>query len=133
MRWAIISDVKIVVVDNDRVIREFVKDVLAYSVNREVFAFENAVEAMGYMENENGPADVVVCNVEMPLDEGFDLISGIKREDPDKVCIAVSGNPSHGKRARELAADGFLAKPFGVSDLFDLVQQFIVGPLYEPV
>lgn len=131
MRWAIIRDVKIVVVDSDRVIREFVKDVLAYSVNREVFAFESVVDARGHMEADT--ADVVLCNVEMPLDEGFDLISGIKREDPDRVCIAVSGNPSHDKRARELAADGFLAKPFGVSDLFDLVQKFVVGPLCEPV
>ena len=42
MRAAIIPNVKIAVVDPDRLTREFIVNVMMYSVNREVLSFEDA-------------------------------------------------------------------------------------------
>lgn len=115
---------KIIVVDCDRMILDFVAEVLAYSVNREVLAFEGAGDALCHLD-EMG-ADIVVCSMELPGSEGADLVARVKEGKGDRVCIAMSSFAAHEKSAAELGADGFLAKPFGVSELFELVHRFVV-------
>jgi CheY-like chemotaxis protein len=39
----------------------------------------------------------------------------------------MSASPPDEKTSMELGADAFLAKPFTLQDLFDLVKQFVVG------
>jgi len=38
----------------------------------------------------------------------------------------MSSNPADEETARALKADAFLAKPFSVNDLFNIVQTFVI-------
>ncbi|MFZ5571736.1 MAG: response regulator [Thermodesulfobacteriota bacterium] len=125
-RGAIIPNVKIAVVDDDKPTREFVANVLMYCVNRVVLAFENGAALLAHLEDSNS-IDIVLSDVEMPQMDGLTLLSKFKQQYPDKICIIMSGNNEYEKDAKKLGADAFLAKPFKVNDLFDIVKMFVVG------
>jgi len=57
----------------------------------------------------------------------MELLEKMKDAFPDKICIVMSGNPLNEKPALEAGADGFLAKPFKLRDLFEIVQLFMQG------
>ena len=125
MRHAIIPNVKIAVVDHERLTREFVVNVMMYSVNREVLAFEDAAGIMAFF-NSGQSADLVITDVYLPDMSGLDLLKSIKKSSPHTFVIAMSANPADEKPSAELGADAFLAKPFVLQDLFAIVQKFVV-------
>ena len=46
---------------------------------------------------------------------------------PGIVFIAVSGMPERETALKGAGADAFLAKPFDIKDLFNIVQHYVVG------
>jgi DNA-binding NtrC family response regulator len=120
------TNVKFVVVDDDKLIRDFVTSVLMFSVNREVRSFSNGLSAWDYIEVPDN-ADIIVSDVDMPEMTGFELLAKIKKTNPEKKCIIMSGDPGNETAAKRLGADAFLAKPFSVDDLFEIVDTFVVG------
>ena len=96
-----------------------------YCVNRDVVSFGNSYSAWLYLENGEN-ADIVVSDADMPEMDGFELITRIKKKFPGKICILMSGNPANEKTAIDIGADAFLAKPFTLNDLFNIVQTFVV-------
>lgn len=107
-------------------------DVLAYSVNREVKSFDNATDAWAYIKDP-GSADIIVSDVDMPQMNGLELLKRVKTEYPKKICILMSSQPSHETTARQFGADAFIAKPFDINDLFDIVQSFVVEVNWKPL
>ena len=124
MRFAIIPNVKIAVVDEDVIIRDFVVSTLMYSVNREVLPFDNGFDAWIHFE-EAGFPDMVVADVNLEEIDGFTLLTKVKAQSAKTIVVMISDKPEHELTAKELGADAFLAKPFGVNALFDLVQRFV--------
>jgi DNA-binding NtrC family response regulator len=119
------------VVDDDPMTRDFTVDVLAYSVNREVKSFGNGVDAWSYIKDPES-ADIIVSEVDMPQMDGLELLKRVKSEYPQKICILMSSQPAHETAARQSGADAFLAKPFDINDLFEIVQNFVVEGSWKP-
>lgn len=107
-------------------------DVLAYSVNREVKSFGNAMDAWTYL-NDPESADIIVSDVDMPQMDGLELLKRVKTRYPKKICILMGSQPTHESAARQFGADAFIAKPFDISDLFDVVQAFVVEVNWKPL
>ena len=106
-------------------IRDFIVNVLMFCVNRDVVAFNNGSAAWSHLENPDS-ADIVLSDVEMPVMNGFELLTRIKQKDPNKKCILMSGVHDNETTAKQLGADAFLAKPFGMNALFKIVDTFVV-------
>jgi DNA-binding NtrC family response regulator len=119
------------VVDDDPMARDFTVDVLAYSVNREVKSFGNGADAWTYIKDPES-ADIIVSEVDMPQMGGLELLKRVKTEYPKKICILMSSQPGHETAARQSGADAFIAKPFDINDLFDVVQSFVVEGSWKP-
>ena len=130
---AIIANVKIAVIDEDVVVRDFIVSTLMYSVNRDVLTFDNGFDAWVYFE-ESGFPDMIVADVNLQEMDGLALVSKVKKTSSRTVVVLFSDSPKNEIKARERGADAFLAKPFGVNELFSLVQTFVVGqdPVREP-
>ena len=111
--------------DKDILAREFTVDVLEFCVNRSVKAFESGHEAWEYIRN-NGKAHIVLTEADLPEMSGFDLLANVKQRYPDKICIIMSQSHTHEKQAEELGADAFLAKPFYIDEIFELVQRYVI-------
>ena len=89
----------------------------------DVSSFEDGHKAWMALQDEDS-VDIVITDVNMPKMDGFELLNKIKEKDPEKPCIIMSAIPRYKKIAQDLRADGFLAKPFKISDLFKVVAQF---------
>ncbi len=126
MRDTILPNVKIAVVENDPLMRDFIVNVMMYSVNREVMAFEDGEGLRAYLR-AGGNLDLVIAEVQLPGISGLNLLQGIKKDYPPILFVSMSANPSDETPAAELGADAFLAKPFALQNLFDIIQQFVVG------
>ena len=111
--------------DKDRLAREFTVDVLEFCVNRSVKAFENGNDAWEYIRS-NGTDHIVITEADLPEMSGFDLIANIKKSFPDKTCIIMSQSHAYEKQAEEIGADAFLAKPFYVDEIFEIVQRYVI-------
>ncbi len=69
---------------------------------------------------------MIISDVDMPNMDGFELLEKVKDKNADTVFILMSGRPENEARAEGCKADAFLAKPFSINDLFDIVQTYIV-------
>ena len=74
-----IENVKIIVVENDPMIRQFMVDVLEFSVNREVIAFENGTDALRHLKTGNH-ADMIICSKDMHDMSGLELLGSAKKK-----------------------------------------------------
>ena len=98
---------------------------LTYCVNREVKSFDSTLSAWNYIEGGGG-ADIIISDVDMPGMSGLELLSKIKSKDPDKIVILMSGHAENEIKLKNSQANAFLAKPFQVDDLFNIVQCYVV-------
>jgi len=106
-------------------VKDFIVDVLEFSVNREVKSFDNGLKALRYL-NPSGDFDVVLAEAELPGLGGIELLKQIKKEWPDKISILMSSRIEDEKKAAGIGVDAYLAKPVGVKDLFAIVENFVV-------
>jgi CheY-like chemotaxis protein len=120
-----IPNVKIAVIDNDLLVRDFIVTVLMYCVNRDVLSFDNGLAAWRYIETNENP-DMIISEIDVPGLNGFELMAKFREKSPGKICLLMSDNPDNEELARNLGADAFLAKPVSVNDLFRVVQTFVV-------
>jgi len=125
LRLNIIQNVKIIVIEPDPMIREFVVDVLEFSVNRKVRSFENGQDALNFLTS-NGDADIIISEADLPGTPGLNFLSIVKEKWPDRICILMSSDSNNEKAAEALGLEACLSKPFGVKDLFAIVQKFVV-------
>ena len=125
VRRAIIPNVQIAVVDHEALTREFIVNVMMYSVNREILVFESVDGLQNFM-GQGKSVHMVLSAVHFPGKSGFELLRFLKKEKPQTYFVAMSANPADEIPATELGADAFLGRPFALKDLFDLVQRFVV-------
>lgn len=125
MRWTIIPNVQIAVVEDDPLVRDFVVDTLEFSVNRKIHTFDNGFAAWQFIQSAD-PPHIVFSDLHVPDIDGLELTARIKAVRPGIICILSSANPADESLAAAAGADAFVLKPYGVSDLFALVQTFVV-------
>ena len=126
MRGTIVPNVKIAVVEHEKLTREFIVNVMMYCVNREIMAFENGEGLLAYLQ-AGGNINLVLAETQLTGISGLNLLQSIKKSFPEIVFVTMSANPADETPASELGADAFLGKPFALRDMFDIVQQFVVG------
>lgn len=101
---------------------ELVKIVLAkrYRLMRAV----NGIEAVTFCEDEH--PDMVLMDIRMPDMNGLDATRIIKEVNPDVPIVALSAYAFDENIREALAAgcDEFMAKPFRVEDLMDIVEKY---------
>lgn len=109
---------KIVVIDDDRLVRDTLLNYLD----------DGEFDAVGAADGQKGlelvaehDPEVVVTDILMPNKEGMETISELKKAYPDIRIIAMSGQSWSGftsylDMASRLGADAVLAKPFTRKD-----------------
>ena len=111
-------------VEDDPLVRDFVVDAFEFSINRRIHTFDSGFTAWQYIQYAS-PVHIVFADIHVPEMDGIELTARIKATAPEIVCILASGNPTDASRAEAAGADAFLLKPYGISDLFALVQTFV--------
>jgi DNA-binding NtrC family response regulator len=111
---------KVLVVDDDRGIREMVALALA-SRGHDVFRAESATAARAVTARER--LDLVVCDIYMPGPTGLDLLADLQclASPPKVILMTARGTVETATLASRTGAFDYLAKPFDVSVLLERV------------
>jgi two-component system KDP operon response regulator KdpE len=106
---------KILVVDDEKPLREFVSRNLA-AREFQVFSAANGLEALAIFQNES--LDLIILDLMMPHMDGLETCKRIRQASTVPIIVLTAlGEESDKVAAFERGADDYLTKPFGVAEL----------------
>ena len=116
---------RLLVVDDDRVIRELVAEVLegeGYAVARAA----NGAEALGWLAERRRlgepPPTLILLDMRMPMMDGWTFAAEYRRSSgPRAPIVVMTAAADAAACAAEVGAEGVLAKPFGLDALLTAV------------
>ena len=109
---------KILVVDDDDLVRDAVGEMLA-AVGHPVLKLRDGQQALQALRRR--APDLVITDIRMPGLTGVDLCIAARNLYPDLPVIGMSGHATDDGREDLFA--GFLQKPFQMADLIDKVDE----------
>jgi two-component system response regulator HydG len=112
----LVNQLKILVIDDDGLMRDACKDTLARS-GHDIDLAESGTKGLALLNR--WAYDVVLLDLRMPEMDGMTVLRQIKEQDPETVVIVISGYGSvtSAVEAMKLGAFDFLPKPFTPADL----------------
>ena len=112
----------VLVVDDEDVIRETVREILTDEGYRVIAALDGS-EVMSMVARED--PDVVLLDVWMPERDGIVLLKEIRRERPEARVIMISGHGSihTAVTATKLGAFDFIEKPLSLDGLLAAIKR----------
>ena len=131
---------RILIVDDHKVVRDGIRYMLADAPDIEIVAEAESAEAMFEVISEL-PVDVVLLDIRMPGMTGLAALEKLGEEFPQVKVLMLSmhDQPGYVRRAVELGAAGYLLKSAGRDELLNAVaaaaqgQTYIHGELMEPL
>ena len=114
---------RIVVIDDEVLILGFLKDVLT-NEDYDVEIFSSANKAIKHIdENE---IDLVITDVQMNEMTGDDILTHVKKNQPQTGVIIITGfgNVSHAVRSLQKGAFDYITKPFKAKEIIHRVRRF---------
>jgi len=115
---------KILIVDDNPHMCNLLADILEIFDCQGIKA-KDGEEALGLLRREN--FDLVITDLRMPNLGGMDLLKSIKEENSSLpvVVITAFGKSDTQKDVMAARADGYLAKPFKVNEIKDLLKRLL--------
>ena len=114
----------ILIVDDESFVRAIVEEILTSGGHTVLQAISGA-EAVKMCEERS--FDLVITDLSMPLMDGFDLISALRRLQSDLAILAISGIYTGDllKAVKLLGAKAILEKPFEPDELLATVDKIL--------
>jgi DNA-binding response OmpR family regulator len=119
---------RIIVIDDESETRALMEQILVSAGYEVVLAGDGT---QGLAQHRTHPADLVITDLFMPVQDGFETIRELRSHCPRVPIVAMSGRPDSGTMrsiAQNLAADVILAKPFMPDELLAAVTRALARP-----
>lgn len=117
---------KILAIDDEKSIRFIIENTL--NKEFEVTTLSNGMDALYYIQSGNLP-DVIICDVEMPVMNGFEFIKRIRESGffDEIPLIMLSGKEESADKIKcfEMGADDYVVKPFNPRELMVRIKRRI--------
>lgn len=115
------ADCRILVVDDDHIIRHLLRSILrneGFNVVGEAISGEVALEMCKKLD-----PNLVCLDINMPQMDGLQALQEIKAQHPGMKVLMVSATPTMDrvKFAQAMGADGFIVKPFNAAKILDTI------------
>jgi len=114
--------IKILVIDDDMDILLLMKAVLDKNGMMPVVSADASIADT--LINELEP-DIVLLDVNIPMYDGREICRQIKKERPALPVLLFSARKVNAKDIQQSGADGFLEKPFDITQMLELIQSKI--------
>lgn len=113
---------RLLVVDDDANIREMLDMVLA-SEGFEVITASHGAAALGMLDRVR--PHVILLDMKMPVMDGWEFLRQYRRRPGAKVPVVVlTAAQDDKRRAADVGADAYIAKPFAIDDLIRVLDQY---------
>jgi CheY-like chemotaxis protein len=118
---------KILVIEDEDSIRENIFDALSLN-GFEVYTTENGLDGLNLAIKIN--PDLIICDIMMPLMNGYEVLSAIKEEEKlmltPFIFISAKSKYEDVRNGMNLGADDYLIKPFLLHELLKTVDSKLV-------
>jgi len=118
-----VSDSRVLVVDDDPDLVQLISGMLEI-LGYPVMTAANGAEALDAVARDR-PA-LVVLDSRMPILDGSGFAKAVKDRGWHVPILVITGAPDARGWAEEIGADGYLSKPFEITDLLAAVQRLVV-------
>jgi two-component system chemotaxis response regulator CheY len=116
---------RVLVVEDDEGIRDMMEMVLD-SEGYEVVSATNGIMALALLEEER--PDLILLDMRMPGMDGWEFARRYAElPDPRPPIVVVTAAQDAARRATEIAAQGYLAKPFGIDELLEVIDSHLAA------
>jgi len=133
----------IILIDDDQDDLDMLLDAIkGLQLKNEVITFDKSANALSYLQAKGSEQPfLILCDVNMPLMDGFELRSRIYSDDKLKLklvpflFLSTSYQPADILRAYELSVQGYFKKPPTFVELKELLQTIIAywDKSYRPI
>jgi putative two-component system response regulator len=122
----------VLVVDDEETIRDYLKEVLDIE-GYDCRVFPDSLAALDYLTRSEGPAHLMLADINMPAMNGIELLRNVKEIKPEMPVILVSGlyELALALDALESGAADYLRKPVLPNDVAAAVRKYLRADLAE--
>jgi CheY-like chemotaxis protein len=123
---AILKGKHVLIVEDDRELgRVLARLVRHYGIR--VTHAESGPKALRLLKREL--PDLVLLDLGLPNMSGLDVVIQVRRDEKAKTVpiLAMSGNPTEERKCVRAGCNGFILKPFDVSQLLQKISQLLVS------
>jgi DNA-binding NtrC family response regulator len=115
---------KILIVEDDEILRNMLSETLT-SLDYFPIGVEDGHKALAQLETQD--FDLVISDIRMPKMDGITLLKNVKEMAPQLPVVLITGFPSTypAQRALQEGADGYLAKPFRIEKMDELLRDLL--------
>jgi len=111
--------IRILVVDDDPILLELLTDTLT-AIGYEATPATDGIIALDILTTQK--FDLMITDIKMPRMDGLQLLKKVKRHYPEMPVLFITGVASQ-EVIGTAEVDGFLAKPFRIAHIEELIQQ----------
>lgn len=116
---------KILVVDDELIMRDLLTDFFEMMDYEVTSAKDGSVAWEMLSGEEEANFDIVISDINMPKMGGIELFKNIREKYPEMPIILMTGYGIDKVRQDVEKAEGFLAKPFELDELLELVEKIL--------
>ena len=120
---------KILVIDDDKVVREAIVDIMEL-VDVSVLCASNGPEGVELFQGNQDAIAGVIVDRRMPMMDGFETIRELRNIQPNLPIIMSSGFADEESHPSQTASgskpNAYLYKPYEIDDLIQLVDEIIL-------
>ena len=117
---------RILLVDDEETVRGFLKRGLELDGHSVVLAIDGSdgLDRLG-----EGPFDLLLTDIRMPVMDGIALALSAKRDHPDMPILLMTGYAEQRERAKNLETivEDVLTKPFSLAEMREAVRRVLDG------
>ncbi len=131
MKWNLLGNINLLIVDDDPFNRQLVINLLGKRENINFIEAENGKEALKVLEKHN--IDMILLDLHMPIMDGYDTLKSIKHEVKYDLIpvVIVTTDEEEMNKLYSLGADDFISKPFKLSELESRIYAHIEKSQYR--
>ncbi len=125
------SDIKIIIADDHALIRNGIKTMLAQNLNYKIIAEAENGQQLLDLASELIP-DIILVDISMPVLNGFDALSELKKILPDTkiILLTMHEEPEYIIKAARSGANGYLLKNIDYEELHRAIGLVMNGQKY---
>ena len=126
MRWEVVDEIKILVVEDDAFNRMLIKSLLRKVGNINILEAKDGLEALSILDEES--IDICLLDLHMPTLDGFETLRIIRNGTlfENIPVIVITSDEVEKKQSFSLGANDFMAKPFNLESLKSKIYQQII-------
>ena len=129
-----LDNLKVLIVEDNEYTRDTIRGILSGMKIGKIYDAPDGSQALQFLDYIRGGVDIVLCDWDMPVQSGDDLLDAIHSRFPHIPVVMVTGRADiHSiRRAKDMGVTGYVLKPFSPKQIKEKLSSLIRRPEHIP-